>query len=147
MILWQKWQSEERAHVSTSKSVSFFIFSGLSLMGSMNVVSSTATSVEDNLKEKNYPLPVLTQVSREREGGTSLAGWLPLGYSSYKRFIGKKLSENKFTKKSESFCFDTSFTGEGGTSLAGWLSVGDARKVDWSHERHVEADRAIVVMH
>ena len=89
MILWQKWQSEERAHVSTSKSVSFFIFSGLSLMGSMNVVSSTATSVEDNLKEKNYPLPVLTQVSREREGGTSLAGWLPVGDSSYKRLIGK----------------------------------------------------------
>ena len=36
---------------------------------------------------------------------------------------------------------------ERGTSLAGWLSVGDARKVDWSHERHVEADRAIGVMH
>ena len=103
MILWQKGQSEERAYVSTSKSVSFFIFSGLSLMDSMNVVASTATSVEDNLKEKNYPLPVLTQVSREREGGTSLAGWLPVGDSSYKRFIGKKLSENKFTKNPSHF--------------------------------------------
>lgn len=147
MILWQKGQSEERAYVSTSKSVSSFFFSGLRLMGSMNVVASTATSVEDNLKEKNCPPSVLTQVSRESEGGTSLAGWLPLGDSSYKRYIGKKLGENKFTKNSESFCFDTSFTCEGGTSLAGWLSVGDARKVDWSHERHVEADHAIGVMH
>ena len=68
-------------------------------MGSMNVVSSTATSVEDNLKEKNYPLPVLTQVSREREGGTSLADWSLVGDSSYKIFIGKKLGKNKFTKK------------------------------------------------
>ena len=79
-------------------------------MDSMNVVASTATSNEDSLEGKKYPPSVLTQVSREREGGTSLAGWLPLGYSSYKRFIGKKLSENKFTKKSESFCFDTNLT-------------------------------------
>ena len=56
VILWQKGQSEERAYVSTSKSVSSFFFSGLRLMGSMNVVASTATSVEDNLKEKTVPL-------------------------------------------------------------------------------------------
>ena len=61
--------------------------------------------------------------------------------------LEKSLVKINSQKKSESFCFDTSFTGEGGTSLAGWLSVGDARKVDWSHERHVEADRAIGVMH
>ena len=96
---------------------------------------------------KKLPPCVLTQVSRECEGGTSLAGWLRLGDSSYKRYIGKKLGENKFTNKSKSICFDTSFTCEGGTSLAGWLSVGDARKVDWSHERRVEADHAIGVMH
>ena len=45
MILWQKGQSEERAYVSTSKSVSSFFFPGLRLMGSMNVVASTAASV------------------------------------------------------------------------------------------------------
>ena len=40
--------------------------------------------------QKNPSHFVLTQVSRECEGGTSLAGWLPLRDSSYKEFIGKK---------------------------------------------------------
>ena len=54
MILWQKGQSEERAYVSTSKSVASFIFSGLRLMDSMNVVASTATSVEDNFHLETF---------------------------------------------------------------------------------------------
>ena len=53
--------------------------------------------------QKNPSHFVLTKVSRECEGGTSLAGWLSVGDSSYKRFIGKKLSENKFTKNPSRF--------------------------------------------
>ena len=69
----------------------------------------------------------MTQVSRECERGTSLADWLSLGDSSYKRFIGKKLGKNKFTKNPSHFVLtQVSRECEGKTSQAGWLSLGDS---------------------